>query len=113
VPGPRWRAVVATLEQFDAMRRAGTHALATFRASPPEVIRASWYVRESRPDGSFVIVVSGQTVTTPPHRVGLCESTIVTRDGDVIAAEQPPSTATVHIAGCQRDTLVQRENERS
>jgi len=102
-----------TLEQFDAMRRAGTLALATFRASHPEVIRASWYVRESRPDGSFVIVVSGQTVTTPPHRVGLCESTIVTRDGDVIAAEQPPSTATVHIAGCQRDTLVQRENERS
>ena len=95
------------------MRHAGTLALATFRASHPDLIRASWYVRESRTDGSFVIVVSGQAAATPPLSVGLRERATVTSDGKVVVSEEPPSTETVHIAGCQRDALAQRENERS
>lgn len=101
-----------TLEQFDAMRKAGSLALTTFRAAHPEVIRASWYVKASRADGSFVIVLSGQTATTPPGRVEVSASTTVTRAGDVIVSGGP-AEETVHIGGWQRDQLVQRENERS
>lgn len=104
--------VAPTIPQFDAMRRAGTLALTTFKTTRPEVIRASWYVAQASPDGSFELVLSGQTASSTPNRPDVFATASISKDDAVILGPPPETAATVYIQGWQRD-VVQRENERS
>ena len=104
--------VAPTLDQFDAMRRAGTVALTTFKATHPEVLRSSWYVAKASPDGSFELVLSGQTASSTPNRPDVFATASISKDDTVVLGPQPETDATVYIQGWQRD-VVQRENERS
>ncbi|MDP1916685.1 MAG: hypothetical protein Q8L14_10585 [Myxococcales bacterium] len=104
--------IAPTLDQFDAMRRAGTRALTIFKSSRPEVIRASWYVAQASPDGSFELVLSGQTASSTPNRPDVFATARVGNDDAVLLGPPPRPAATVYIQGWQRD-VVQRENERS
>ena len=104
--------VAPTIPQFDAMRRAGTLALTTFKTTRPEVLRASWYVSQANPDSSLVLVLSGQTASSTPNRPDVFATASISKDDAVILGPPPETAATVYIQGWQRD-VVQRENERS
>ncbi|MDP3235981.1 MAG: hypothetical protein Q8N26_24555 [Myxococcales bacterium] len=104
--------VAPTLGQFDAMRRAGTLALTTFKTTRPEVIRASWYIAQASPDGSFVIALSGQTESSKHYRPDVFATANVSLDDTVLLGPPRQPAATVYVQGWQRD-VVQRENERS
>lgn len=103
--------VAPTIPQFDAMRRAGTLAITTFKTAHPEVTHASWYVAQASAEGAFLIVLSGQTATSTPNRPDVFATANIRKD-DVVLGPQPETDATVYIQGWQRD-VVQRENERS
>lgn len=104
--------VAPTVGQFDAMRLAGTQALAAFKTTHPELIRAGWYVAQASPDGSFVLVLSGQTASSTPNRPDVFATASVSNDDPVVLGPPRQAAATVYVQGWQRD-VVQRENERS
>ncbi len=104
--------VAPTLDQFEAMRRAGTLALTTFKTTHPEVLRASWYVAQARAEGAFELVLSGQTASATPNRPDVFATASVSKDDTVVLKPPLQAASTVYIQGWQRD-VVQRENERS